>query len=77
MNSQLEGAISNQELKLVKSLIHQGVDIHANMTIQETFPWGNGALEIKLPMIFHAVKEGTLDIIDLLIKYGANIQDIS
>ena len=76
MNSQLESAISKQELELVKSLIHKGADIHANVTIQETFPWENGALDTKLPMIFHAVKKGTLEILDLLIKSGANTQQI-
>ena len=74
--SQLSSAISKQDGKLVQSLINQGADVHGNLTIQETFPWGNGPIEIKLPIIFHAVKEGTLEILHLLIQSGANTQQI-
>ena len=76
VNSQMANAVRKQDGKQVQSLIDQRADIHANLIVHETFPWRNGAIEIKLSIIFLAIKEGAQNILDILIQSGANIQEI-
>ncbi len=56
-------AVSNNDLQMVKYLLEQGADPNANE--------GN---EITGSHIWEAIEKGNLEIVKLLLKYGANIQ---
>ena len=74
----LEIAFHTKKLKIIKLLIDHGADLNQNTVMWESYPpYLKLYSKMEVPLIFWPIKEGNLEILELLIQKGANFKSVS